>query len=45
MSYSVSDFEIIAFSLISLYFESPDMRLGQELAEDLPAVVPSEQCS
>lgn len=44
MSYSVSDFEIIAFSLISLCFEAPDKRLGKEVAECLAAVVPSVQC-
>lgn len=31
MSYTVSDFEIIALSLISLCFETPDMRLGKEV--------------
>lgn len=35
MSYTVSDFDIIALSLISLCFETPDMRLGKEVAEFL----------
>lgn len=44
MSYSVSDFEIIAFSLISLCFETPDWRLEKEVAEYLAAVIPSVLC-